>query len=487
MAGPDGEKAPASGTDKKVEDKAVKHPESTSVMQRAANALRAELDSLRSGATHPGGYPALLTPELQKILDGIELVMGEMSHLELVSIRTKSLPRAPGRGDVVGTNEQVPPMPEYPGEMTTQIPIVRDRLKKAGINPDKLNGIKIAVIDNHEGKKDEHNHGAQVTSVIQDGKYGLIHDAVVIPIETRDNSLGASDYLNKPGGLGQAVSDISCTLIEDTTKDLREQCLDKRDPALRVVNISQGYSNIKMSEHIFGSMVKDPEKFRPWLNQLLGEEKANEWIASIKKNPEPNEQTDILDKPLWQAIVNFVDSKLAQDPRFKAAQEEYRRTTEQIAKQGIVLVVAAGNAQDDLTKFKLNLKPGAAYNWYAQSNHVIAVGGCDLNRTPGDRSDDQVTEFTSHGNGTFHPTVVAQGAKVPSQWLGISGTSFATPLVAATVGLMLAQNPNLTFSDVKNMLEQNSIRLQGAGPEAQGAGELNIEQAVIAAARSVKK
>ena len=50
----------------------------------------------------------------------------------------------------------------------------------------------------------------------------------------------------------------------------------------------------------------------------------------------------------------------------------------------------------------------------------------------------------------------SNGPSVDSNW----GTSYSTPLVAATVGLMQSINPNLTPSQIRSMLRSSALPVQ---------------------------
>jgi subtilisin family serine protease len=63
----------------------------------------------------------------------------------------------------------------------------------------------------------------------------------------------------------------------------------------------------------------------------------------------------------------------------------------------------------------------------------------------------------------------------------LSGTSMSTPLVSGAVALMLQANPNLTPNLIKAILEFTAISKQGVSPLKQGAGFMNVSNAVAMA------
>jgi serine protease AprX len=167
---------------------------------------------------------------------------------------------------------------------------------------------------------------------------------------------------------------------------------------------------------------------------------------------------------------------------------------------GMVVIVAAGNygRYGSMTV----TSPG-------NSRKVITVGSLTENGTGLDFADDYVSTFSSTGptlmDHVLKPDVVAPGnrliAAIPgrsrlaqqlpervhdctprllicgSEYLEISGTSMATPLVGATVALMLQKDPMLTPATVKARL-MRSARKFDADATSAGAGLLDIDAAL---------
>ncbi|WP_176451570.1 S8 family peptidase [Enemella dayhoffiae] len=135
---------------------------------------------------------------------------------------------------------------------------------------------------------------------------------------------------------------------------------------------------------------------------------------------------------------------------------EYRRAITDAAAAGIVIVGAAGNEGAS------NQAP-----YPGSYRDVIAVGMSDINDQP-------------HPQSQFHPqmtvSVGAPGVAVlaanPSgpqgqSWSTVDGTSFAAPLVSATVALMLERNRRLTPQQVRRRLEASADPPASAVPDKQ--------------------
>ena len=156
---------------------------------------------------------------------------------------------------------------------------------------------------------------------------------------------------------------------------------------------------------------------------------------------------------------------------------------EQAWAHGIVVVTSAGN--DGATDGRLS-DP-------ATDPFVIAVGADDPNGTSA-TSDDSVPSFSSVGDGTRDPDLVAPGVHVQSlrapgsyidqtfggtgminsRFFRGSGTSQAAAVVSGAAALILQQQPNLTPDQVKYLLVSNAVSIPALGDATQGAGLVRV-------------
>ena len=68
-------------------------------------------------------------------------------------------------------------------------------------------------------------------------------------------------------------------------------------------------------------------------------------------------------------------------------------------------------------------------------------------------------------------------------YVGLPGTSMATPIVAGIAASMIGANPDLTPDHVQNILTETAVKLPDGrlGPNTQGAGAVNAEAAILKA------
>ncbi|MDP9242902.1 MAG: S8 family serine peptidase [Actinomycetota bacterium] len=165
------------------------------------------------------------------------------------------------------------------------------------------------------------------------------------------------------------------------------------------------------------------------------------------------------------------------DPLAYAAEVAWRK--------GIVVVASAGN----------DGYGSSALNDPASDPYVLAVGAVDLNGTSG-HNDDNVPSWSSTGDGTRNPDLVAPGVSVvslrdpgsqidqdnPSAVVGTrffrgSGTSQATAVVSGAAALLLDERPGITPDQVKGILNGSATKVPGGNFQAQGHGAIDLDAA----------
>ena len=168
---------------------------------------------------------------------------------------------------------------------------------------------------------------------------------------------------------------------------------------------------------------------------------------------------------------------------------------------GVVVVAAAGN-------WGKNSAGDPVWGGIAAPGNapwVITVGGSSTNGTP-NRGDDTMGTYSSRGptyiDWGAKPDLVAPGTGTVSlsspgstyytthaagllpgsdgglEYMSLSGTSMAAPVVSGVVAQMLQANPSLTPNAVKAILEYTAQKYPNYKPLEQGAGFLNAVGAV---------
>jgi hypothetical protein len=351
----------------------------------------------------------------------------------------------------------------------TEIPIVRERLRAMGIDPDKVNvGIGIVETDRFS------QHASNVSSILADRTTGVIHNA---RIDVANVVRGDQSQVAPNASIRDAISDALVESLDSASDSIKALSIDKTGPQYRVLNFSNGVSKEACVQQSIEVLASTPGG-RAIVEGLIGKDKTDMMFDTHTTKS----QFRAVIGDLHQALMRVVDQQFTTDPRVVAAMDRYRKTTAEAANKGTMIVVAAGNDG----RPRSDGPSDAALNMLAMSDYVISVGASNDSGTPGDRSDDSIADFSSCGNSRWHPTVVVPGQSLPitgSPDVFNDGTSFATPQVTGIVALMLEQNPKLTFPKVKQILEQNTTRLANS-LECQGSGALNMELAVAAAKRS---
>lgn len=188
-------------------------------------------------------------------------------------------------------------------------------------------------------------------------------------------------------------------------------------------------------------------------------------------------------------IVDFVNQTVLTSDVVLNAYDDYVHATAEAVGANKTVVVAAGNWQrmkQSIDDQGVAMPAWAALNVMGMSPHVITVGASAANGTPEDLMDDTIAPFSSHGGDHFGVTLATQGVEAAVSYRqffdldwNANGTSFAAPLAAGTIALMLQRNPNLTSHQIRDILR--SVAVDTPEPEvAEGVGMLDVVAAVMA-------
>ncbi len=133
---------------------------------------------------------------------------------------------------------------------------------------------------------------------------------------------------------------------------------------------------------------------------------------------------------------------------------------------GILFVAAAGNNGTSNDK-----SPHYPSNYNLPN--VISVAALDRN--------DQLASFSNFGIKTVH--IAAPGKDILSTWLNddyreASGTSMATPYVAGTAALVLANDPKLSVEKLRERILSSVDKIDSLNGKVESGGRLNAAKAV---------
>lgn len=236
-----------------------------------------------------------------------------------------------------------------------------------------------------------------------------------------------------------------------------------------VVNASLGYSRNNVYENVTLALAENPQ-----LANTVGLQESD------LSNLETNENGQILiDAQVSKAVVDYVDSRMDQSgSAYQQSLQNYQQTTQQAANDGMMIVVAGGNEHDLNDAFPSH-GLGSDTNMLTLSDSVISAAASDDKGTANPQ-DDTMADFSSYGDGRYNPTVSADGVDVKTNNGEVDGTSFSAPQVSAAVARMLQANPNLTFDQVKGILQGTATDLIPNSQVADGAGIMNPNQALLA-------
>jgi len=136
-------------------------------------------------------------------------------------------------------------------------------------------------------------------------------------------------------------------------------------------------------------------------------------------------------------------------------------------KAGELFVAAAGNDGSDSDK-------SPAYPASYKIDNIISVAAVDMRG--------ELADFSNYGATTVHIAAPGVGiystAPAPDNFQFMSGTSMATPHVSGAAALVLADNPNLTYLQVKERLLSGARPLHTLKGKTISGGMLDISYAL---------
>lgn len=146
---------------------------------------------------------------------------------------------------------------------------------------------------------------------------------------------------------------------------------------------------------------------------------------------------------------------------------------------GIIVVVSAGNADEDTTDAERANPSGFAQDLAfsgAGNGLVIITGATDRNN--------ELADFSHQAGTAENAFVVAPGVSIITTFVGggqasASGTSFAAPHVSGAIALLIELFPNLTSNQLVDLLLSTTVDLGAVGIDAiYGRGLIDLGEAL---------
>ena len=216
--------------------------------------------------------------------------------------------------------------------------------------------------------------------------------------------------------------------------------------------------------HMYASgEVPDGIKLLKYEPSAVRELRDGNWSLDVRNANPGNVTVDVVAAPVYPSNGS----------------DEFSRVVDNVAAQGVVPVVSAGNDGAFFGNQSVG-SPGAA-------ERAITVGASGY-------LTNDVAPYSSRGPVGFGPDarpgvdLLAPGTDVVSAgstevyageepYVALSGTSMAAPHVSGTAALLLSQNPQMSVSDVETTLRDTAEPVPG-GENAVGAGVLDAWAAV---------
>lgn len=359
--------------------------------------------------------------------------------------------------------------------LNSEIPLLRQKLTNRGLTG---MGIKIGILDDLDkdkktGQGKVSDHSKVVTAIVNDPVWGIAPGAQVTNIgNTSQRETVELTHDSYQSFVNDQVK-MYCDIMQERTQ-LIQQTLAKRDPALRVMNVTAGANQYRTSLLSLDKMVRAKDDNGYYKNPMLRQS-----VLGPAQFGTDAQQT--------QAVINTLDALFESNPAIRAAHAQYVEATRQAANAGVIIVVSAAN-EGNGDSVSVSRKPGFQMDEFAKSPYVIVTAAANTNQRPGDRANYSVASFSSRGDGVlYNPTIAAPGQEMGvslpqgahAHNLTVNGTSYSTPFTCGVIAMMLQRNPSLTFDQVKARLQASAVKNPNYGVADYGAGFLNAEAAVL--------
>lgn len=317
------------------------------------------------------------------------------------------------------------------------------------------------------------NHARSVEGIVKtndpDGQVNMVGtvDPNAPPDPSADLNFAPYSNITTKESLNKLVDTSSTDALDKMSNQIKKLT---QSGQTNVINASFGFCRSDVYGSVMQALMQNPS-----LAPVVGLDPTDTAKIVADSNNQLQAPQNVSD-----AVVHYVDNQLnAPDSAFQKSLVNYQDVTHQAAQKGIVTVVASGNNHKDAAPFTAHGALGADTSFLAESQDVISVAAST--KADDGSSGRKIADFSSWGDGQYNPTISANGVGVDTKYGPQDGTSFAAPQVTATVARMLQNNPNLTFQQVKTILQNTATDIVPNNTDSDGAGDINPDQAVAQA------
>jgi uncharacterized protein YjbI with pentapeptide repeats len=379
------------------------------------------------------------------------------------SMDPKSLGIKPGSLDDLKERISSSTLEDMKARIGSTIPGLRAEFAKMGLDG---KGVRIVAIE-----RDDADHAADVKAVINSPERfgGLATGAKTDVITYPMKMFKIEDVKDSAEGFKAFLDAGTKDYIDGVGKHLKTLAASSEPPD--IVNMSFGDNRTLALNEYWNQFVnrQTPKKefMFPQIRQAILGDLANQ------DSNDPKVKTEQLTR-----LANFLETHEKNSPVIQKAYQEFGTLSNQLWKDGMMLVVGAGNDGKTLNQLGLPPRPGADISSMTRAGKVLTAAASNTNGTPDILTDDTIGGFSSRGDGkTVNPTLAAPGDNVAINNGVNSGTSFATPYVTGVIALMKQANPKMSNDQILTILQETAVKTGGSEAEA-GAGIIDPLAAV---------
>ncbi len=316
----------------------------------------------------------------------------------------------------------------------------------------------------------------------------------VVKVHYPDSTATLSDFIAleiDTTGLNTDIQTVSTVLIkyERTTpwatvfKDMKDEyelsskrvaSLERNDddPHLLLGNNPEDFSNLHYGNNIIngtpdhGTMVSGLVAF---MNQQLGVQPS---ILPIRAIPDGDEY----DRDVAAAIRLAVEQgakvvNMSFGKNYSPNREEVDKAIQLAADNDVLIIKSAGNDKSDNDVMKKYPASVRVDNTHWQN--MVSVAATDR--------DGSLASFSCYGKNAVDvaaPGAYITSAKAGGRWITANGTSFSGPIVAGLASTIRSYFPDLTASEVRNILIASSDSSEVLKDKCISGGIINAERAM---------